>query len=132
MGRIAVALLAAVLASGCFAFEEIDSGQEIMDQHFSKGTRGKGAAGAPAAPEEKPEDAGILARVRGWWDAKQAQGGGKAGKPGNQPVADSGPPPHPDDVLVRCKVGSTTQFMRKFDCQLRGGRPVELESSASR
>ena len=53
MGRIAVALLAAVLASGCFAFEEIDSGQEIMDQHFSKGTRGKSATAAPAAPEEK-------------------------------------------------------------------------------
>jgi hypothetical protein len=130
MRRLPIALLAALLSSGCFVLDEIDSGQQVMDQHYGKARRDKESAeaakagktppGAPAAAAQKEE--GVLARVRGWWDAKSAQGGG--GAPGAAP--DSGPPPHPDDVLVRCKVGSTTQYMRKFDCQLRGGKAADV------
>lgn len=126
MRRLPIALLAALLTSGCFALDEIDQGQEVMEQHYGKAREAKEAAEAAKSgkplPAAKPEDPGVLARVRGWWDAKSAQGGG--GKSGA--AQDSGPPPHPDDVLVRCKVGSTTQFMRKFDCQLRGGKVADV------
>ena len=125
MRRLPVALLAALLASGCFALEEIDQGQQVMDQHYGKGRRDRAAAEASKsgkpAPAAEPKDEGVLARVRGWWDSKQAQGGGRSGA-----APDSGPAPHPDDVLVRCQVGSTTQFMRKFDCQLRGGKVADV------
>jgi hypothetical protein len=118
MRRLAV--IAAVLALGCFAMDEIDQGQQVMDQHYGKGRRGKAAAAAPAEPQPptKPEP-GLLDRARAWWEAKRASGG----------ESDTGPEPHPEDVLVRCRLRGGVQFTRKFDCQLRGGTPVELDSA---
>jgi hypothetical protein len=121
MKRISAVLLVAVLALGCFALDEIDQGQEVMDKHYGHARKEKEKAAAPAPAADAKEDPGVVARVRSWWEKKQAEGGGGSSSP-----ADSGPPPHPDDVLVRCKVGGTTQFMRKFDCQLRGGKVADV------
>lgn len=118
-----VAVIAAVLALGCFAMDEIDQGQQVMDQHYGKGRRDEAEAAAPADPQPATEgEAGLLDRARAWWEAKRASGG----------ESDTGPEPHPEDVLVRCRQGGDTQFMRKFDCQLRGGTPVPLDSAARR
>jgi hypothetical protein len=120
-----LAVIAAALTLGCFAMDEIDQGQKVMDQHYGKARQNqKAAQAAEAPPAEKPGAAepGMLDRARAWWEAKRAAGG----------ESDTGPGPDPEDVLVRCKLGGGTQFMRKFDCQLRGGKPVELESTATR
>jgi len=124
MGRLAACLLAAALASGCFAFDEIDKGQEVMDQHYGQAAKKK-QGDAPEKPAEQP---GPMARLKGWleeqWSslrqrAERAEEGGS-------------PPPHPDDTLVACTLDGTTRFMRKFDCQLRGGTFRDLAGSASR
>ena len=97
-----------------------------MDKHADKDKRR--AQEEQKAQEEalkrQQEGPGLVARLRGWWDARQDKQG---------PVDDdTGPPPHPDDVLGRCEVGGSTQFLRKFDCQIRGGRFKPLADSASR
>lgn len=130
MRRLALALTCAVALAGpgCFALEEIDQGQEIMDEHFGGERKAKAQAEEEAreqAAREKDGDEGLWARARGWWD------GGGEGEDGAEP-APSGPPPHPDNVVGRCELDGSTQFMRKFDCQLRGGRYVPTESSAAR
>lgn len=124
---IALACGALTLAgSGCFAFEEIDQGQEIMDQHFGadRKARAETEAREKAAEEAEDDGTGLLARARRWWND---DGGSAPPEPES-----SGPPPHPDDVVGRCELDGSTQFMRKFDCQLRGGRYVPMEGSASR
>jgi len=124
MGRLAACLLAAALASGCFAFDEIDKGTEVLDQHYGKAAK-KRQGETPEEPAEAPSP---MARLRGWaeeqWASLRHQA--KALEEG------SSPPPHPDDTLVACSLDGTTRFMRKFDCQLRGGAYRGLEESAGR
>lgn len=105
-------LAAACLASGCFVLDEIQAGQDLMDQH-----RPGGAKAEEDASESEPSgDAspGLVAKVKDWWSGLGADGGDATAR-------DSGPPPHPDDVLGTCDLGGSLTFMRKFDCQRKGG-----------
>jgi len=128
MCRVSVALVLAALAlggAGCFAFEEIDQGQEIMDRHFAKereaGDEDRHDESTPAPEEAAPS---LIARLQGWWSGPDAE---ETAAP--EP---SGPPPHPENVPGRCAIDGSTQFMRKFDCQLRGGTYTPSESPAAR
>ena len=114
MTRLAAALLAAFLASGCFVVEEIDKGQEYLDQHADVDKRQALEDEKAAAEQAKQGDEGpaMTDRVRGWWDERQQD---------QARVEESGPGAHPDDKPGRCELKGGTQFMRKFDCQLRGG-----------
>jgi hypothetical protein len=112
MRWILVVALLASLSQGCFVLEEIDKGQQIMDQHSprarEKTAKQEEAGPAPRAgakQEEKPFE-----RLKKWWKEKREPG------PPEPPKRD------PDDVIVRCEIGGTMQFARKFDCMLRGGR----------
>jgi Sclerostin (SOST) len=100
MARLFVLLLACVFASGCFAFDEIDKGNKILDQNFSKpAEKPPAAANAPAAQ----------AGGGGWWaTAKSLEG---------RPTGEG------DDAVVSCRVGKATKFMRKADCLSQGGSP---------
>ena len=99
---------AACLGSGCFVLDEIDKGQELMDKHSPR------AAQAEEAAEPEDDSGGLVARVKDWW-----AGLGEGGE--TESPADSGPPPHPDDVLGTCDLGRSLTFMRKFDCLRHGG-----------
>lgn len=114
MARLAAALLAACLASGCFVIEEIDKGQEYMDQHADVDKR-KAIEDEKAEAEQARKDdegPGVADRMRGWWDERQED---------QARAEESGPEAHPEDKPGRCQLDGKTQFMRKFDCQLRGG-----------
>jgi len=94
-------LILCVFASGCFAFDEIDKGNKILDQNFSK----KPVEQAPA--QKAPAGAASAA----WWaNAKTLSG----------PVSDEGG----KNPAVACTVGKTTKFMRKTDCLSQGGHPA--------
>ncbi len=114
MRRIAPLIAVLFFAPGCFVLEELDKGSEIMDQHSPKtdAQRAKAPAKATAPREkEKDEGEGLIAGVQGWLQDK---------KPA--PERDSGPPPDPDDVPVLCQSAGRTQYVRKSDCLLRGGK----------
>jgi hypothetical protein len=113
MGRLALAAGALFLLSGCFLFEELDKAEKLMDAHTRAGRTRRAAAEAPAeagpapAPDAGP---GILERVGGWWETA---------------TTPAPPPEDPNNVLVRCAMGGSTRFTRRFDCQSQGGRVVE-------
>ncbi len=109
---VVLCLLAAVcLAPGCFVLDEIEAGQEIMDQHRPGGEKAEQDTREPHPSEDSAP--GLVARVKDWWSGLGAEDA--------QAARDSGPPPHPDDVLGTCDLGGSLTFMRKFDCQRRGG-----------
>lgn len=106
--RVLILLACALLCGGCFVFDELDHGQELMKQLGP----GKNAAKkeAPAAPEEQQtasDGPGVLDRLGAWWDDVTEP----------EPAA-----PDPDDEIVACRIHGSTEFMRVSDCQLRGGR----------
>ena len=98
-------VLSAALCWGCFVFDELDHGEELMEQLGP----GKGTA-QQAAPESAPgagsDGPGVLERLGAWWDEATA----------SEPAE-----PDPDDRIVACWLDGSTQFMRESDCQLRGG-----------
>jgi hypothetical protein len=103
-------VLVAWLCQGCFILDEIDAGNKILDQH-SPNRRAQQEAPAPtprtAAGEEEGFLEGAVASVKSWW------------KKMREPAA---PQRDPDDGVVRCTIGNRTQFTRKSDCIVRGGR----------
>ena len=106
------ALLAALLflVPGCFVFDELEAGRKLMEQHSPKTAEKKPepAKAAASRPSGAGDDGGLLAPLKGWLAERSAGSGG--------------PQHDPDDVPVRCRIGSRTHFVRKSDCQLRGGR----------
>jgi hypothetical protein len=103
----------AFLLGGCFVLDEIDAGQELMKQHQPKDA-------ATAEPEEKSSEddsPGFLERAKRFW-----AGLGGDGQRGEGAHADDSPPPHPDNVLVRCDVQGRLEFTRKFTCHRKGGK----------
>lgn len=111
MRRILVVALLASLCQGCFVLEEIDKGQQIMEQHSPrarelKAQQEEAEAGPPASAKR---EAGTLEKLKKWWKKKR------------EPAP---PKRDPDDVIVRCQIGGTMHFTRKSDCILRGGRAI--------
>ena len=107
MARIAVAVLlvALGLCTGCFVFDEIDQGRELMKKHSGRGA----GAPAPAEPEEPEEEGpGLIARVQQFIEDRR----------------NPGPPERdPDDAIVTCDLEDGLTFTHQSDCQARGGSP---------
>jgi hypothetical protein len=91
------ALLTAVLAALC-------SGCSIWDE-----------IGGPSAPEPKKAAGGSEAAT-GTPQARLQQLRDQYQRDAKPAEVDA------DNVIVRCSTNGATQFMRKYDCQLRGGR----------
>jgi hypothetical protein len=116
MRRILVVTLLASLCQGCFVFEEIEKGQQIMDQHSPKVRAMKeqkeketAASKTARAGARQEEEGGILDDLQQWW----------------QKSREPAPPERgPDDVVVRCQIGGSMHFMRKSNCKIRGGRVI--------
>ncbi len=108
MVRMLSLLAACLLATGCFAFDEIDKGMATLD----KGPKEKPAAaqaGKPAPGEEgKPSP-------QAWWASAHSLNQG----PSEAAEADAADPSTP----VSCRVGGSTRFMRRGDCLSQGGQP---------
>jgi hypothetical protein len=105
--KLLLAILAALLCSGCFVIDEIEKGQAIMGAHDGKENDAEdaeeGSADAKGPPKTPRES------LAEYYEKQRAQA----------------PPPtkslDPSDDVGRCRVGNTTQFMRRSDCRLRGG-----------
>jgi hypothetical protein len=107
MARLVLALaLALGLCTGCFVFDEIDSGREIMKKHSGRGPRGAAAAQAPAAAPAEDEGPGLLARVQQFIAERREE---------------SAPERDPDDSIVSCELEDGTTFTYESDCLSRGG-----------
>ncbi|MBW2273929.1 MAG: hypothetical protein JRG96_11705 [Deltaproteobacteria bacterium] len=107
---IAIALVSCV-TTGCFVFDELDSGLAIMDQHSRK----KPEEPKPAAQPSDSSGSSFLSGidVAGQFRKFQDKVGEAMAKP-----------PDPDNTLVHCEVEGRVRFTRKYDCQALGGRLV--------
>jgi hypothetical protein len=115
MRRLLALVLACCVCQGCFALDEIDKGQKIMEKHSPRAREAQQAqaAGAAAAAEKQKKD------EEGWLDrAGQLAGGVKAWWAGR---SERTPERDPTDVPVPCEIDGRMQFMRKSDCAIRGG-----------
>jgi hypothetical protein len=104
-----LALVAALgLSTGCFVFDEIDKGQQIMKQYSGHHPEAQ-AADSEAGEAEPAEDEGpgLLARIQAFWDERREE---------------SEPERSPDDEIVTCDLGGDTTFTYQSDCLSRGGR----------
>ena len=104
--RLAICILTALACTGCFALDELEKGQAIMDAHSPKSEDHAGPAEAGS-----PEGADKSARERlAEYYAKQRA---KAETPKKSD--------DPGDAIGECRIGSSSKFLRRSDCQLRGG-----------
>lgn len=102
MGPRAVLLcLLACSTLGCFVFDELDAGQDMMKKPSPPPAKGAPAAAAAASGKPAPP-AGPS-----WW--------AKARTLASDEMS--------DDELVRCELGGSPQFMPRPDCLTRGGTP---------
>ena len=104
--RLALLLLLSALCSGCFVLNEIDSGMEIMEAHTPEDKKKPAAAKAGDEPEKPPT---YSESVQGWFQNAKTLGPRKKG--GENP-------------MVQCKLGGSTRFTRRTDCQSQGGQEV--------
>jgi hypothetical protein len=111
--RLLVLLLVALQGSGCFAFDELDKGNAILDAHSP--TRNKNAVEhAAQAAGETPGKPGTgdpkldpKAREKAWWGGARSLSSADA-KPSSDPN-------------VRCRIAGSVRFTRQTDCLTQGG-----------
>ena len=85
--RVPACALVALLCCGCFAFEEIEAGQELMDSHSPKSAEPEPEPEAPLYTAAARPEPGWSERLQEWW----------------RDVREEAPtPPDPNDALVRC------------------------------
>lgn len=111
MAPLRLAALAAVLVlgSGCFVFDELDAGMEIMEAHTpvdkKKPQSGDaGAAGGDAAEPPPTYQQAVSSWFEGARTLSKAPGEGEA-----------------EDPVVTCRHGGRSFFARQSDCLARGG-----------
>jgi hypothetical protein len=96
-------------ATGCFVFDEIDQGQEVMRKHSRQGQED-----ASEGAEASEEGLNLAALKRSGTD--------RFGNIQERVEEAMKPERDPDDIVVRCRVEGNIQYMRKFSCQSLGGR----------
>lgn len=112
--RWTIALAAAVWLSGltgCYALEELDKANSLLAAH------------SPKSKEPAPEPAAPAAKAEPGFGERMAERGQQISQWWNEALEDEPVGPDPDDVAVRCQFGDGgIHFLRKSDCELRGGR----------
>ena len=102
---LAVPLL---FGAGCFAFDELDAGMEIMEAHSPKNRKDKKKSAQQAEGEKPPTYQQV---VQSWWkDAKTL-----SVSPGDREAS--------DDPMIPCAHAGKTVYTRRSDCVARGGNP---------
>jgi hypothetical protein len=108
MRWLPVLFLIPLLTSGCFVFEELDKGMEIMDAHTPKKVKEQEEAeAAKLANGEKPP---TYAQSVGSWFQNA-----KSLAPREQTAS--------DDPMVKCTAQGRMLFTKRSDCLARGGSP---------
>jgi hypothetical protein len=104
--KLLLPILAVLLCSGCFVFEEIEQGHAIMTAHdgidddAEEAKEAEEAKGPPKTPRERLAE----------YYAKQRA---KASEPTKNV--------DPANDVGSCRIGNSVKFMRRSDCRLRGG-----------
>ena len=108
MARRAFAVVPLVLGlcTGCFVFDEIDQGREVMKKH--SGRQPHPTAAAEAEAPEADEGPGLLARVQQYLQDRRES---------------SAPERDPGDEIVTCDHEDGLIFTHESDCLARGGTP---------
>jgi hypothetical protein len=108
MPRRLTALLCLVLLAlplgGCWVIEELDKGQKLMADHSEKKQPDEGEK-APTA-----KVGGGKGALDQYFGAEEKAGTTKTFTPGEV-----------SEGIVACKLGGTTQFMKRENCAARGG-----------
>jgi hypothetical protein len=104
MRWIPALFLIPLLTSGCFVFEELDKGMEIMEAHTPKKNQ-KQEEEQLAEGEKRPTYA---QSVGNWFQ------NAKSLAPREQTAT--------DDPMVKCTAQGRTLFTKRSDCLARGGR----------
>lgn len=99
---VALLALAALALPGCFVLEELEAGNEIMEQH----SRAHAASASEGGAEETARAAEDGGRRRSLWE------GGRALDPRER-----------DAEIARCQLEGRSLFMARSDCLARGGSP---------
>jgi hypothetical protein len=105
--RILMVTIAGLLCGGCFVYDEIEKGREIMEAHTPDSV--KAARAVPELENGTGEAKDARGRLSAYYKKQRARA--------SAPIKSD----DPGDALGRCRVGSGTQFMRRSDCALRGG-----------
>lgn len=106
MLRIAPLLLLCLALTGCFVFDEIDSGMESMEKNSPQGAK---KAEAPAG-----EDPNKPATGSAWWSSAKSI---------ERRSEDENADPADPKKLVSCRISGASRFMRRGDCLSQGGTP---------
>ena len=108
--RLLALALVALLGSGCFVFEELDHGNEIMDSHSAKRKNAAQASteAAAAKPNAANQEGTPEEQQKKWWASATSLS-----------TADQAPK---DDPHVRCKIEKKERFMLRSDCLTQGGK----------
>ena len=106
-------VLASVLlfASGCFVFEELDKGMEIMEAHTPAVNKQKKKEEEEAArlAEEGEKPPTYQQAVSSWFESAKTL---------SRPPGDESD----EDPMVSCRYDGKTLFTRRSACLARGGR----------
>ena len=105
--RLALPLLASLTLPGCFVFDEIQRGIDLMDEHASVESKKAKQAEAESEPYEESKLPEYKAQLAKWW---------------NHALEEEPPPPDPNNGIARCEIRGKVSFTRESDCALRGGR----------
>jgi hypothetical protein len=93
----ALLLALALSLGGCFAFDEIDTNMKDWEHHH---------APEPEAPEPAAGAPGARDPGSAWWQQARSVSSGES-----------------EADLVRCRLPEGESYMRRSDCESRGGSP---------
>ena len=105
--RAVLLLIVPLLGSGCFVFEEIDKGMEIMEAHTPTKNKQKREEEEKLAQGEKPLT--YSQKVGGWFENAKSLAPREHTSSG--------------DPMVSCAAQGRSFFTKRSDCLARGGRP---------
>ena len=98
-------LIASVALSGCWVFDEMDSGMEKIDKYAASN-----AGRSKSKDAAKPEVAAHEDSVDEYFRKENEAGTTRTISPGQV-----------SEGIVKCRLGGATQFMTKDACAARGG-----------
>ena len=127
MFRLTLSLLAAFFLSGCFVVDEIKKGNELIEQHSSGWRKEKAAREKKAKEEAENATPATELPFESWDDVKK-----KAQAWWQDALAEEAVAAKPTDTVISCQIGNRVIFLRKSDCELRGGRPKATRSQPER
>lgn len=114
-GLLTLALvLPLVFGSGCFVFDELDAGMEIMDAHTPAANKKKHEEAEAAKTAKDGEAPPTYSQMtQEWW--KDASSLSAAPEEGEEDAPDP-------NATVTCRHGGKTFYTRRSDCLARGGK----------